>query len=271
MLDHLAPARRRVVLATVGLVAVAVLTIAAVVVAPRLGGADVDPVPQDAQPPVLLVPGYGGGTAASRCWRRRCARRPRRDRRRTWPATAPATCDEQADVLDSGRRARCERAGAASVDVVGYSAGGVIARLWVATDGGGSSARRVVTLGSPHHGTDLAGARRATSLPTAARRPASSWCPDSDLLRRLNAGDETPAGPRWVSIWTTDDQIVVAAGLRARSTAPSTSRSSRSARGAASRTATCPATRSARRGRCAELGARRRPPPGRLRTAPSAR
>ena len=32
---------------------------------------------------------------------------------------------------------------------------------------------------------------------------------DSDLLRRLNAGDETPEGPRWVSIWTTDDETVV--------------------------------------------------------------
>jgi hypothetical protein len=34
---------------------------------------------------------------------------------------------------------------------------------------------------------------------------------DSDLLRALNAGDETPAGPLWVSIWTTDDHTVVPA------------------------------------------------------------
>ena len=33
--------------------------------------------------------------------------------------------------------------------------------------------------------------------------------PDSELLRKLNAGDETPEGPLWVSIWTTDDRIVV--------------------------------------------------------------
>src|SRR4029453_9403936 len=42
---------------------------------------------------------------------------------------------------------------------------------------------RVVTLGSPHHG--------------------------SDLLRTLNARDETADGPLWVTIWTTDDQTVV--------------------------------------------------------------
>ena len=30
----------------------------------------------------------------------------------------------------------------------------------------------------------------------------------SDLLRRLDAGDETPDGPRWVTVRTEDDHIV---------------------------------------------------------------
>jgi hypothetical protein len=33
--------------------------------------------------------------------------------------------------------------------------------------------------------------------------------PDSALLRDLNAGDETPDGPQYVSVWTTADQVVV--------------------------------------------------------------
>jgi triacylglycerol lipase len=32
--------------------------------------------------------------------------------------------------------------------------------------------------------------------------------PDSDLLRRLNAGDETPDGPMWATIRSTTDQVV---------------------------------------------------------------
>ena len=32
--------------------------------------------------------------------------------------------------------------------------------------------------------------------------------PESDLLRRLNAGDETPAGPVWATIRSTTDQVV---------------------------------------------------------------
>jgi hypothetical protein len=31
---------------------------------------------------------------------------------------------------------------------------------------------------------------------------------DSDLISGLNAGDETPEGPTWVSIWTTQDETV---------------------------------------------------------------
>ena len=89
--------------------------------------------------------------------------------------------------------------------MVGYSAGGVIARLWVRDLGGDSVARRVVTLGSPHHGTDLAEAAGGIlGCPVACQQLA----PDSLLLRELNAGDETPEGPAFVSVWTTDDQTV---------------------------------------------------------------
>ena len=79
-------------------------------------------------------------------------------------------------------------------------------RLWADRYDGGSVARRIVTLGSPHHGTDLAALATdlaPRSCPTACRQLAT----DSDLIRQLNHGDETPAGPAWVSIWTTDDQI----------------------------------------------------------------
>jgi hypothetical protein len=82
----------------------------------------------------------------------------------------------------------------------------VVARLWVA-DGNAAVVRRVVTLGSPHHGTsvaDLAGSVLPEDCPAGCQELASG----SDLLRRLNAGDETPDGPTWVSIWTTQDQTV---------------------------------------------------------------
>ena len=96
--------------------------------------------------------------------------------------------------------------GAPSVDVIGYSAGGVVARLWVRDYGGAARARRVLTLGSPHHGTSQAalGRELAGGCPTACEQ----LVPDSDLLRRLNAGDETPDGPLWATVRSSGDQVV---------------------------------------------------------------
>jgi hypothetical protein len=67
-------------------------------------------------------------------------------------------------------------------------------------------ARRVLTLGSPHHGTSQAalGAEFAGGCPTACEQ----LVPNSDLLRRLNAGDETPAGPLWTTVRSASDQLV---------------------------------------------------------------
>ena len=90
--------------------------------------------------------------------------------------------------------------------MIGYSAGGVVARLWVRDYGGAGVARRVLTLGSPHHGTSQAalGRELAGGCPTACEQ----LVPDSDLLRRLNAGDETPDGPLWATVRSTGDQVV---------------------------------------------------------------
>ena len=69
-----------------------------------------------------------------------------------------------------------------------------------------SVARRVLTLGSPHHGTSQAalGRELAGGCPTACEQ----LVPDSDLLRKLNSGDETPDGPLWATIRSTGDQVV---------------------------------------------------------------
>lgn len=206
MLDALAPARRRLLL---GVLAAVVLAVVVGTVAIVLGRpAAVDPVSQDAQGPVLLVPGYGGSTTALEVLAG--ALRDAGREARVVPTGGSGTGDllDQARVLDEAVRAALEASGAPSVDVVGYSAGGVVARLWAGELDGNAVARRIVTLASPHHGTSLAGLAgdlAPDSCPAACRQLA----PDSDLLRDLNAGDETPEGPRWVALWTTDDQTVV--------------------------------------------------------------
>jgi len=206
VLDTLSPDRRRFVLLVVLaalLVAIGVLAVVAV----RSVGAGDRAAAQDRQGPVLLVAGYGGNTETLA----RLRDALERDGRDVLvvPPVGAGTGDllAQARALDEAADRALRRSAATSVDVVGYSAGGVVARLWVRDLGGDEVARRVLSIGSPQHGTRVAAvaAELAGECPVACLQLA----PDSDLLRRLNAGDETPSGPRFVSVWSTADEIVV--------------------------------------------------------------
>jgi pimeloyl-ACP methyl ester carboxylesterase len=156
---------------------------------------------------VLLVPGYGGRVASLAPLADALRAEGRDVEVVAPPGGGTGDLQTAAEGLDRAARAALDRTGADSVDVVGYSAGGVVARLWVRDDGGAALARRVLTLGSPHHGTDVAAlaVEVAGGCPTACEQ----LTPDSDLLRRLNAGDETPAGPEWITVRSTADRVVV--------------------------------------------------------------
>jgi len=209
VLAGLSPARRRVVLALLAVVLVAVAGIAAAVVVPRLtGSADgaATAVDQQTPGPVLLVPGYGGSTRSLQTLADRLTAAGRDAEVVGVPDEGTGDLQVSADVLAAAVDDALARTGADSVDVVGYSAGGVIARLWAA-DGGADQARRVLTLGSPHHGTTVADLA-AGFVPAECPEGCQQLTTDSELLAELNAQDETPAGPTWVSVWTTADSTV---------------------------------------------------------------
>ncbi len=208
MLDSLSPARRRFVVGVVLLVAILLASAAALFVATR--EKEVTPVSQQDLGPVLLVPGYGGSVSSLKVLQAALEQAGRDSAIVAPPENGTGDLRDQAQGLDAAARAALARSGAGSVDVIGYSAGGVVARLWVDDFGGGSLARRVVTLGSPHHGTDVAGLAFDIT-PDTCPQACQQLARDSDILRSLNANDESPDGPRWVSIWTTDDQVVVPA------------------------------------------------------------
>lgn len=204
MLASLSAARRRLVHALIAVVAVAAVVVAVVVV--RTAGGETHPVAQGPQGPVLLVPGYGGSLASLQSLAGRLRSAGRDATVVALPGNAMGDLSSQAKTVGSAAAAAMKRTGAHSVDIVGYSAGGVVARLWVREQGGAGKARRIVTLGSPQHGTDLATA--GSAVPGACPVACQQLEPNSELLNRLNAGDETPAGPEFVSIWTSADQVV---------------------------------------------------------------
>lgn len=203
MLSHLAPARRRVVLGLVAVLVVAVVLAVVAAVRSRGSSAAVD----QARPgPVLLVPGYGG-SEQSLAPLASVLRGTGRDVTVVGlPDRALGDLGQQADALGAAVDTALARTGAASVDLVGYSAGGVVARLWVTEDGGASRVRRLVTLGSPHHGTQIAalGTLVAGTCPTACQQLA----PESAVLARLD-GEPVPEGVVALSLWSTADDVVL--------------------------------------------------------------
>lgn len=207
MLTALSPARRRLMLALMGALTALVVVVAFLVV--RSKSDAVQPVAQNQLGPVLLVPGYGGSTTGLEVMARSLRKEGRDATVVDLPGDGKGDLRAQAETLKSAVDATLARTGAASVDVIGYSAGGVVARLWVRDDGGAGQARRVITLGSPHHGTDLA-ATAIDFVPSQCPTACRELAPDSELLRELNAGDETPRGPLFVSIRSASDQVVPA-------------------------------------------------------------
>lgn len=207
MLAALAPARRRLVLGLIALLVAAIVTVVVVLIASPGGHRSIVPLVADRPGPVLLVPGYGGAVGGLNA----LASRLREDGRRVQvvhlPDNGQGDLRVQARALADAATGALAASSARTVDVVGYSAGGVVARLWAREDGGAAVARRIVTLGSPQHGTQLAGL--GALVPDACPPACEQLAPGSDLLAELNSGDETPNGPSFVSIWTTRDRIVL--------------------------------------------------------------
>ncbi|GAA3241667.1 lipase [Pseudonocardia petroleophila] len=160
---------------------------------------------QDVPGPVLLVPGYGGNSAALGALAERIAATGRAARVLQLPGDGTGDLSAQVRVLDDAVDAELA-AGAPSVDVVGYSAGGVVTGLWVARDDGAAKARRVVTLGSPLGGTSLAGAG-AAALPDACPPACRQIAPGSAELAELAAARVGTLVP-WLSVWSADDEVV---------------------------------------------------------------
>jgi triacylglycerol lipase len=190
VLDALSPQRRRLILAAGGLALLFIMTVAVIAIV-RIAAPPAVPVAQTPPGPVLLVPGYGGNinslqplaTALRSAGRTAIIVEPIGD--------GTGDLREQAEHLAEVAVQVRNDAGSASVDVVGYSAGGVVTRLWVRDNGGAGVARRILTLGSPHHGTSQAAL--SAEFVGGCSAACEQLIPDSDLLRRLNAGDETPA------------------------------------------------------------------------------
>jgi triacylglycerol esterase/lipase EstA (alpha/beta hydrolase family) len=160
----------------------------------------VDQVVED-EVPVLLVHGYGGGPASMAVLERVLEGRDRRVISVALPNGGRGDIAVSAGAVEE----IVEEEGAQEIDIVGFSAGGLVARTFLEQNG--ARVRSLVFLGTPHHGTRLAGL--ATSLdPSLCARACRQMVPGSHFLRKLNEGRSAPPGTSLVNIYSADDGVV---------------------------------------------------------------
>jgi triacylglycerol lipase len=157
--------------------------------------------------PIILVPGYGGSDSVLETLANRLHSAGRTTILLALPDGATGDLNAQAGIL-AARVTQALKAGAPSVDLVGYSAGGIAIGLFVAAHP--KEVRQVVTIGSPLHGTEIAGLAVTLNVsssvcPVACREMA----PGSSVLASLDAAQPAHTGVPWTSMWTTDDQVVL--------------------------------------------------------------
>ena len=100
--------------------------------------------------------------------------------------------------------------GASEVDIVGHSQGGLLARWYIRFLGGEGPVDSLVTLGTPHYGTQLANLGSLFGLWNCLGFGACTQAAvGSGFLAELNAGDDTAAGVRYTTLTTRLDEIVV--------------------------------------------------------------
>ncbi|GAA4794850.1 alpha/beta fold hydrolase [Streptomyces sanyensis] len=123
--------------------------------------------------------------------------------------------EESAAQLDAFVERVRTSTGAAKVDIVGHSQGGMMPRYYLKYLGGASEVNALVGLAPNNHGTTLLGLTRllpyfpgASDLLDRHAPALTAQVAGSDFLTRLNAGGDTVPGVRYTVIATRYDQVV---------------------------------------------------------------
>jgi len=105
--------------------------------------------------------------------------------------------------------------GAAEVDLVGHSQGGMMPRYYLKYLGGAAKVRALVGLSPSNHGTTLDGLFVLANFFPGANQFTGALCPaceqqrvDSAFITNLNSGGETVPGVDYTVIQTRYDQVV---------------------------------------------------------------
>ncbi len=129
--------------------------------------------------------------------------------------TGLGTADIRTSARDLNRFADDfrSRVGAAKIDLVAHSQGGLVARQYLKNEGGASEVGALVNLAAPNYGTVVAtianffgGGNCLTIVACQQMKVGSSF------LNELNAGDDTVGSVRYTNFYTLLDELVQPVG-----------------------------------------------------------
>lgn len=161
--------------------------------APPEDGPALPPLPQ--RRPVLLLHGYGMNSMTW-VWLGGALRRRGLGPLYTATYFSPQAVERSAAHLAQVVEEILRREGAQRVDIIAHSLGGIVSRYYIERMGG--KVANLVTLGTPHQGTVLS---RFGLGPVAAQLGRGATLLDRPVC--------PPAGVRYLSIYSTADQMVI--------------------------------------------------------------
>lgn len=118
-------------------------------------------------------------------------------------ASIDAMAQQVADALD----ALCRCTGSAQAVLVAHSMGGLVVRAYLRQHGAARVAR-VITLGTPHHGTGLANFASGTNALQMRRSSRAADATGSDWLQALAATEDAQRRALFTSIYSHHDNII---------------------------------------------------------------
>jgi pimeloyl-ACP methyl ester carboxylesterase len=162
--------------------------------------------PGSTMAPVLLLHGYG---CNSGYWVHLV---PLLDAARISHATVDlepvmGDIDGYVPLVEQAVRKLCAQTGADKVAIVAHSMGGLVARAWMRRHGSARVAR-VITIGTPHHGTSLASFGLGANAAQMRRAHGAADAAESTWLRALAAAEDGATRALITSIYTHHDNII---------------------------------------------------------------
>ena len=176
-------------------------------------GAAPRPAPEAGRDPVIIVAGTLAGQAVSSIYYAPLAARLRADGYDVTIFGLPGSGLGDIGAISQNLNRTADqvraRTGAARVDLIGHSQGGLVIRHYVKFRDGANEVDAAISLGAPHYGAAVANLLTLLGLGTCVGVVAcGQMAIGSPFLGALNAGDDTVGNVSYTNIASVNDGIV---------------------------------------------------------------